>query len=245
MATKSTTASKSGAQQAAVRRGGLHLAIKLVGDERLAAGAAEHVLRQHVERADAQRRRVLGMVGDRADRGVAFQHLEAVGRNENAARRLVEPVIGAADALKQTRRALRRADIDDEIDVAPVDAEIERRGADHRAQLARGHRILDLAPLRHVERAVMQRDGEVVLVDVPQRVEDHLGLAAGVDEDQRHLVLLDQLVDLREGVARRMAGPGQVFAGRQHGDIGLGAAVGDDEIGAAACRLPAAAPGSG
>ena len=74
------------------------------------------------------------------------------------------PVIGAADALGETARALRRADIDDEIDIAPVDAEIEGRGADHGAELARDHRRLDLAPLRHVERAVMQRDGQVVVV---------------------------------------------------------------------------------
>ena len=186
------------AGQRRVGRGGLHLAIELVGEERLAAGAAEDVLRQHVERAGAQRRRVLGVVVHRADRGAAFQHLEAVGRNQHAARRLVEPVVGAADALQQARGALRRADIDDEIDVAPVDAEIERGGADHGAQPARGHRVLDLAALRHVERAVMQRDREVVVVDAPQLLEDHLGLAAGVDEHQRRLVLLDQLVDLAE-----------------------------------------------
>jgi hypothetical protein len=35
-------------------------------------------------------------------------------------------VIGAADALHDPRSALRRADIDDEIDIASVDAEIER-----------------------------------------------------------------------------------------------------------------------
>ena len=67
----------------------------------------------------------------------------------------------------------------------------------------------------------------------PQRLEDHLGLHAGVDEHQRHLVLLDQLVDLRERVLRGMAGPRQVFAGREHGDMRIGAAVGDDEIGPA------------
>src|SRR6185437_1082000 len=39
-----------------------------------------------------------------------------------------EPVIGAADALGEPACALGRTDIDDEIDVAPVDAEIERRG---------------------------------------------------------------------------------------------------------------------
>ena len=126
-----------GARERGIGRGGAHLAIELVGEERLAAGAAEHVLRQHVERAGAQRRRVLRVLGDRVERGAAFQHLEAVGRHQHAARRLVQPVVGAADALQQPRGALRRADIDDEIDVAPVDAEIERRGADHRAQLAR------------------------------------------------------------------------------------------------------------
>ncbi len=195
------------------------------------------MLRQHVERTGAERRRVLRMIGDRPDRGVALQHLEAVGRNENAARRLVEPVVGAADALQQTRRALRCADIDDQIDVAPVDAEIERRGAHDRAQPARGHGVLHLAALRHIERAMMQRDGKVVVVDVPERVKDHLGLAARVDEDQRHLVLLDQLVDLRKRVARRMAGPGQILAGLQHGDVRLGAAVGHDEIGMARAML--------
>ena len=56
-----------GAAQSRVRRRGLHLAIELVGDERLAAGAPEHMLRQHIERAGAERRRVLRMVGDRAD----------------------------------------------------------------------------------------------------------------------------------------------------------------------------------
>jgi hypothetical protein len=45
-------------------------------------------------------------------------------------------VVGAADALDEARRALRRAHLDDQIDVAPVDAEIEAGGADERAQPA-------------------------------------------------------------------------------------------------------------
>jgi hypothetical protein len=68
--------------------------------------------------------------------------------------------------------ALRRADIDHEIDVAPVDAEIERRRAHDRAQAAARHRLFDLAPLRYVERAVMQRDREIVVVDVPELLKD-------------------------------------------------------------------------
>ena len=186
-----------------------------------------------------------GVVGDRADRGVAFQHLEAVGRNQDAARRLVVAVVGAADALQQPRGALRRTDVDDEVDVAPVDAEIERRRAHHRAQPPGRHRVLDLAALRHVERAVMQRDRKPVVVDAPQRVEDHLGLAAGVDEHERGLVPPDQLVDRREGVARGVAGPGQVLARLQHRDVRLGAARGDDQIGAALRHARAAARDSG
>ena len=115
-----------GACEPGIRRGARHLREQFIGEERLAAGAAEHVLRQHVERAGPRRRRVLRIVDDGADRGAAFQHLEAIGRHQNAARRLVQAVVGAADALQQARGALRRADIDDEVDVAPVDAEIER-----------------------------------------------------------------------------------------------------------------------
>ena len=135
-----------------------------------------------------KRRRVLRVLGDGVERGAAFEHLEAVRRNKHALRRLVHAVIGAADALQEPRGALRRADIDDEIDVAPVDAEIERGGADHRAQAPGRHRGFDLAPLRHVERTVMQRDGEIVVVDVPELLKNALRLAARVDEDERGAV---------------------------------------------------------
>ena len=123
-----------GARQLRIGRRAQHFRIELIGEERRTAGAAEHMLRQHVERAGAQRRRILRVLGDRVDRDATFQHFEAIGRHQHRARGLIEPVIGAADPLHQPRRALWRADIDDEIDVAPVDAEIERRGAHHAAQ---------------------------------------------------------------------------------------------------------------
>ena len=233
-----------GARQRRIGRGGRHLGIELVGAERHAAGAAEHVLRQHVERAGAQRRRILRVRGDRVDRGAAFQHLEAVGRHQHAARRLVHAVIGAADALQQPRGALRRAHVDDEIDVAPVDAEIERGGRDHGAQPARRHRVLDAAALPDVERAVMQRDREIVVVHPPELLEDHLGLAARVDEDQRHLVALDQRVDLAERMARGVAGPGQPLGGVEHRDVGRGARLREHEVGARVAAA-SAAPDSG
>src|SRR5512132_335112 len=80
----------------------------------------------------------------------------------------------------------------------------------------------------------MQGDGAVVVVDVPELLKDALGLAAGVDEDERGPMLLDQPVDLRERVARRMAGPGKTLARIEHAHIRCGAAFRDDEIGARA-----------
>ena len=207
-----------GAREPHIGRGGTHFGVKFVSEERRADRAAENMLRQHVERAGAQRRRVLRVLRHRVDGGTAFQHLEAVGRHQHGLRGLVQPVVRSPDPLQQPRGAFRRADIDDQIDVAPVDAEIERRGTHHRAQFAGHHGVLDLAALRDVERAVMQRDGEIVVVGAPQFLEQEFGLAAGVDEHQRGLVRLDQFVDFAERVARRMAGPGQVFFGVEHGD---------------------------
>ena len=146
------------------------------------------MLGEHVEGAGADRGRVLRAEIVGVEGGAALHHLEAVGGHQQRLRRLVEAMVGAADALGKPARALGRADMDDQIDVAPVDAEIEGRGADHRAELAGGHRRLDLAPLAGVERAVMERDRQALRVDAPQLLEDQLGLAARVDEEQRHLV---------------------------------------------------------
>ena len=48
-----------------------------------------------------------------------------------------ERVARAADALQERREAARRADLADQVDGADVDAELERRRRDERAQLAR------------------------------------------------------------------------------------------------------------
>ena len=219
-----------GAREAGIGRGAPDLRVELIGEEGLAASRAEHVLRQHVECADARRRRVLRVLGDGAERGGAFQHLETVRRNKHAFRRLVHAVIGATDALQKARSAFRRTDIDHQVDVAPVDAEIERGRGNHGLQAALGHCGFDLAALGDVERAVMQRNCEAVVVDAPQLLKDALGLAAGVDEDERRLVALDQLVDLAERMMRGMSRPRQALGRIEHADVG-GAAFGDHEIG--------------
>ena len=113
-------------------------------------------------------------------------------------------------------------DMDDEIDIAPVDAEIERRGADHGAQLSRRHRRFDLAPLADIERAVMQRDRQASSLAVHRALEEHLRLPARIDEDQRHCALLDRGIDFGDRIARGMAGPRHALGRFEDADVGRG-----------------------
>uniref|UniRef100_A0A0N4ZZC8 LigA n=1 Tax=Parastrongyloides trichosuri TaxID=131310 RepID=A0A0N4ZZC8_PARTI len=159
---------------------------------------------------------VESVLGHGLARGLTFQHLEAAGGDHQGARGLVQPVVGAADALDQTAGPLGRGQLDHQIDVAPVDAQVQRRGADHGLQVAARHRRLDLAPLLGGQRAVVQGDGQVVLIDRPQRLEHELGLPAGVDEDQAEPCLPDGVVNLGDGVDAGVARPGHAAFADQH-----------------------------
>ena len=68
-----------------------------------------------------------------------------------------------------------------------------RAGADGKpAQLAGGHRCLHPAPGFYGKTAVVDANGQRLVILVPQLLEDQLGKAAGVGEDERRPVLLDQ-----------------------------------------------------
>ena len=149
--------------------------------------------------------------GNGLARRLAFQVLETIARCQQRARGRVELVIGTAEPLDQARGPFRGAHLDHQIDIAPVDPEIERRGTHHRIEPPRRHRRLDLAALLRRKRTVMQRDGELVLIDPPQLLESELGLGAGIDEDQRQPCRLDALIDIAQRMARRMPGPGDAL----------------------------------
>ncbi len=137
-------------------------------------------------------------------------------------------MVGAADALDEALDVLRRADLDHQVDVAPVDAEVERGGADDGAKLARDHGGLDAGALLARERAVVDADGQVVIVGEPERVEEDLGLRAGVVEDERGVVARHLAQDGGDGVAPAAAGPGGRILGVQYRDVGVGAGIGVD-----------------
>jgi hypothetical protein len=150
------------------------------------------------------------------------------------ARRLVHAVVGAADALGRrlapfgaptwmTRSTSPQSMPRSSVEVRP------RRAA------CRRHRRLDLAALLDVERAVMQRDGQAVVVDGPEFLEQHLGLAARVDEEQRRPCAGSPRRP-RDGVAGRMPGPRHMRSRLEDGDMRLRPAGHGDER-AAASRL--------
>ena len=48
----------------------------------------------------------------------------------------------------------------------------------------------------------MQRDGEIVLIEMPEILENALGLAARIDEYQGRAMRFDELIELAQRVAR-------------------------------------------
>ena len=77
-----------------------------------------------------------------------------VVRHEDRERRLALAA-GAAGLLPGAGERRRSADQDRRVEAADVDAELERVGRDHAAELAREERLLDRAPLfRQVTAAI-------------------------------------------------------------------------------------------
>ena len=114
-------------------------------------------------------------------------------------------VVGAADALQEGRDAARTAELAHELDVADVDAELERRGGHHHLERARLQALLGVETRFLRERAVVRGDRRLA-EPFGEMARDALDHAPRVREDQRGVVLADQLrelvVDRRPHLAR-------------------------------------------
>ena len=128
---------------------------------------------------------------DRAQQRRAFDEVVARHREQPALRRAGDRVARAADALQQRRDAMRRSDLADQIDVADVDAELERRRGDERLQRARLQPRLGVEPLLLRQAAVMRGD-RVLAEALAQVAREPLGQPPRVHEDQRRAVLRDR-----------------------------------------------------
>jgi hypothetical protein len=197
----------------------------LIGVKGPGGGGGKDMLAQHIQRAGAARFSVQCAGLNGLQGGGAFDHLPAVCRHQKRLGGCVVAVIGAPDPLYEAFDILGRADLNDQIDIAPVDPQIERASADNRAQAACDHRGLDLFALLAREAAVMDADRQVPGVLQPKRVKEQFRLRAGIVENQRRAVAGDLFQYGWEGVMATAARPRRRGFGFQHSDIGVGAGV--------------------
>jgi hypothetical protein len=104
----------------------------------------------------------------------------------------LERVTGAADALEEGRDGAGGADLDREVDVADIDAELEGRGRDEGPQFPRLQALFRVEASRPRETAVVARDG-VLAEDARQARGDAFGHLARVDEDEGRAVVADEV----------------------------------------------------
>ena len=138
------------------RRGAAHGVEQAIDRPLIERHHRDDLLRQDVERVARIPRALDLRLVHRARDGRARDQVAAKLGHDDAAARLADRVARPADALHAARDRGRRLDLDDEIDRAHVDAELERRGGHEAAQQAGLEPVLDLDPLRARDRAVVR-----------------------------------------------------------------------------------------
>ena len=122
---------------------------------------SDEPLREDVERRVGDDDLFDDAVADAAARRGRLDDVVAILRDDDARRDGARAVSRAADALQRRRHAARAAEHDHAVDVADVDAELERGRADDGAQRSRAQRGLGAVANVALERAVMHADAPV------------------------------------------------------------------------------------
>ena len=179
------------------------------------------LLGQHVQRVARDARLLDRPVQHPAHDHRRLQQVAAVLREDLAGRRLADLVPGPPDALQPGCHRGRRLDLDDQVDGAHVDPQLQARGGDQRRQASGLQRLLDLEPLLPRDAAVV-RPHQLLAGQLVEAGGQPLGQPPGVDEDQRGPMRPDQLQQPRMhrgpdrapgfGTCRRSAG---LLLGRQ------------------------------
>ena len=150
------------------------------------------LLRQHVERLLQNGEPVELAAADAVDQRRAFHQLVAREREQPALGRARDRVPGSPDPLQERRDRARRAELADQVDLADVDAELERGGRHQRLELAVLEPLLGVEALLLGQAAVVC--GHVLGADPVRQLARHpLRHPAGIDEDQRGAMRLDQV----------------------------------------------------
>ncbi len=137
---------------------------------------------------------------------------------------------GAPPHLAQARHGAREGHAQGGVEVADVDAELERVGRHHGEQVALGQALLDLAPLRRGVAGPVGRDalGQVaatrLLEPRPREALDQLDAAARVQEADRPHLALDELGEQRGCLRQRGGAPAEPLVDERwvpHCDLAL------------------------
>ncbi len=180
------------AGKSAIRPGTAYKSIQLVLVPFACGDLGHDLLREHVERLLGNRQPVQLAAGDGIEQRRALHEIITRQREEPALRRAVDRVPRAPDPLQEACDPARRSELTDQIDLADVDAELERGGRDQCLQRATFQTLLGVQPQLLGEAAVMRAD--VLLAQAIRHCAGHpFGHPAGVDEDQRRAMCLDQL----------------------------------------------------
>jgi hypothetical protein len=94
----------------------------------------DDLLREHVERLRRDREAIELAAAHRIEERRALDELVARQREEPRLRLPADGVVGTPGALQERRDRARRSELTHELDVADVDAELERRRGDERAE---------------------------------------------------------------------------------------------------------------
>ena len=146
---------EGGAGELGVGRGAGHEGVHLVDVPLVHRQHRHDLLGEHVEGVGGDRELLDGAAAHPLDRHGRLGEVATVLGEEDPAADLADLVAGAADALERARDAGRRLDLDDEVDRAHVDAELEAAGGDHAGQAPALEVVLDHRPLLLGDRPVV------------------------------------------------------------------------------------------
>ena len=163
------------------------------------SGDGDHLLSEDIKRLGRYLDAVQLAGAHGANRRRALHELVAGERIEDALGYGAEPVAGAAHPLQQGRDQPRRPDVAHQVDVADIDAELERSRGDNDRDVAALQALLGQQARLPGQAAVV--GGHLALAQpLAQLMGNAFDEAAGVDEDDRRPMGLhlgnDPLVDL-------------------------------------------------
>ena len=185
---------EGGAGQVAVRPGAPERLEEIVFLPLAGDAGGDGLLRQDVERRRSVRKPIEHPLPDALEERGALHELVESQRKEPSLGNPRQGVAGPADPLQERRDRSRGPDLDDEVHVADVDAELEGRRRDEGAQAAGLEALLGVQPPLPREAAVMARH-EVLAEALGELPGEAFGHLARVHENERGAVGADELVD--------------------------------------------------